>query len=230
MFNSSAAVLVAEQPFYPLILLLCYPQTWQHLSGVWHSPHQTKHKDLLLYCYSTVKASWLHPHNPQTYAQRGGKVGLEGHQESKRLCWIFILCSNYYFFFSSRWLSPLYFSSQVEVLASHLALKQVHCKHTFGGMIFILFVQYFTHPSVLYLHSINTGVSAKNSAWVYSCTNMIRALTNTADRLLYEPFHLFLEVQKPLVDSQTDKSTPSTSVSSSSVSNPDPSLCPQGIL
>ncbi len=59
---------------------------------------------------------------------------------------------------------------------------------------------------------------------------MIRALNNIADRLLYEPFHLFLEVQKPLVDSQTDKSTPSTSVSSSSVSNPDPGLCPQGIL
>lgn len=225
MFNSSAAVWVEEQHFYPLILLLCYPQTWQHFSGVWHSPHQTKHKNLLLYCYSTVKASWLHPHNPQTYTQRGGKVGLEGHQESKRLCGIFILCSNYYFF-SSRWLSPLYFWSQVEVLASHLALKQVHCKHTFGGMISKLFVQYFTHPSVLYLHSINTGASAKNSIWVYSCTNMIRQPTQQTTIRTLSP----LEVQKPLVDSQTDKSTLSTSVSSSSVSNPDPGLCPQGIL
>lgn len=99
--------------FYPLILLLCYPPARQHLGGVWHSPHQTKHKDLLLYCYSTVKASWLHPHSPRTYARRDGKVfplrvRLEGHRESKRLCGIFIRRSNYYFF-NSRWLSPLYF-------------------------------------------------------------------------------------------------------------------------
>ncbi len=134
MFNSSAAVWVAEQPFYPLILL-CSPLTWQQLSGVWHSSHQTKHKDLLLYCYSTVKTLWLLPHNPRTCTQRDGKVfplrvGLEGHNESKRLCGIFIHRSNYYYyyyyyyyFFSSCWLSPLYFRSHVEVLASHLALK-----------------------------------------------------------------------------------------------------------
>lgn len=30
--------------------------------------------DLLLYCYSTVKDSWLHPQTPQTYTQRDGKV------------------------------------------------------------------------------------------------------------------------------------------------------------
>lgn len=59
---------------YPLVFLLFYPQTWWHLSGVWHSPHQTKHKDLLLYCYSTVKDSWLHPHSPQTHTWRDGKV------------------------------------------------------------------------------------------------------------------------------------------------------------
>lgn len=104
MFNSSAALWVAalfvdSSP--------CSPQIQQHQSGVSHSPHQTKHKYLLFYCYSTVKASWLHPHNPQTYTQRGGMVfpwgvGLEEHQESKRLCGIFIHRSNYYFFFNSR--------------------------------------------------------------------------------------------------------------------------------
>ncbi|TNN88004.1 hypothetical protein EYF80_001585 [Liparis tanakae] len=59
---------------------------------------------------------------------------------------------------------------------------------------------------------------------------MIRALTNTPDRLRNKPFHLFLEVQKALADRQTDESTPSTSVSSSSVSDPDPGLGPQGLL
>lgn len=45
-----------------------------------------------------------------------------------------------------------------------------------------------------------------------------------------KPFRLFLEVQKPIVDIQMDKSTSSTSVFSSGVSNPDPGFCPQGIL
>lgn len=83
--NSFAAVWVAERPF-----VLSYPQTWQHLSGVWYSPHQTKHKDLLLYCYSTVKDSWLHPHNPQKPTRRGNgkvfllRVGLEGDARNQR--------------------------------------------------------------------------------------------------------------------------------------------------
>lgn len=50
--------------------LVSYPRTWQHLSGVWHSPHRTKHNDLLLYCYSTVKDSWRHPRSPQ-HVHRG---------------------------------------------------------------------------------------------------------------------------------------------------------------
>lgn len=45
-----------------------------------------------------------------------------------------------------------------------------------------------------------------------------------------KPSRLFLEVQKPIVDIRMDKSTPSTSVFSSGVSNPDPGFCPQGIL
>lgn len=110
MSNSAAAAWAAEQPFYPLVLLPSSPQTWQHLSGVWHSPYQTKHKDLLLYCYSTVKASGLYPHSPPTFTQRHGKVfplqvSLVGHQESKRLCGVFIHRSNYYY--NSRRLSLL---------------------------------------------------------------------------------------------------------------------------
>lgn len=111
-------------------------------------------------------------------------------RNQKRLCGIFIHRSNYYFF-NSRWLSPPYFWSHVEVLASHLALKQVHCKHIFGGMIFMLFVAYFTHPSVWYPYSVNTGASAKNSTWVYSCTNIIQALTTTRDGLYTNPFTSF---------------------------------------
>lgn len=109
------------------------------------------------------------------------------------------------------------------MLASHLALKQVHSKHIL--VVFDFLCSVFTH-----LHSINTGASARNSSLGIYWTNMIWALTNTPQWLLYEPFHLFLEVQKPLVDSQTDRTPPSTSVSSSSVSNPDPCLCAQGIL
>lgn len=148
-----AAVWVAERPFILSPLILSYPQTWQHLSGVWLSPHQTKHKDLLLYCYSTVKDSWLHPHNPQNLHAEGWQ-GLSitswpwgRHQESRRLCWILIHCSNYYFFLILT--DFLLYLSQVEVLASHLALEPVLCKHTFGGCDFHPFCSVFTHPSVL---------------------------------------------------------------------------------
>lgn len=45
-----------------------------------------------------------------------------------------------------------------------------------------------------------------------------------------KPSRLFLKVQKPVVDIQMDKSTPSTSLFSSGVYNPGPGFCPQGTL
>lgn len=52
--------------------------------------------------------------------------------------------------------------SQVEVLASHLALEQVLCKHTSGGCDFRTFCSVF-YPSIcpIYPHRINTEASAK---------------------------------------------------------------------
>lgn len=81
--------------FFPssLFILLCYPQTWQHLSGVWHGPHQTKHKDLLLYCYSLwrpLESTRLEPTCRGMGEVIPSWVGFEGHQESKRLCDIYI--------------------------------------------------------------------------------------------------------------------------------------------
>ena len=143
---------VSEQPFIPSSLHLCHPHTWQHLSGVWLGP-RTKHKDLLLYCYSTVNGLSTPPsRSSDPHAEgmaRPFHLGLEGHQESRRLWWIFILGSNFYYFFGFRWLSPLYSWSQVEVLASHLALKQVHCKHTFSWLwftfFFVLYLSYLLY-------------------------------------------------------------------------------------
>lgn len=132
----------------------------------------------------------------------------EGRQESNRLCGTFINCSNNYYIFNSRSLSPLELWPHFEMLANHFALKQVHFKHTFGGMISTFSVQYFTHPSILCPRSIN-GASAIKSSRVWSCTNMIQALTTTTT-----PHGL----EKPIVDTQTEKSTPVTSVSSSRVS------------
>lgn len=70
--------------FIPMILSPWNLTTFQ--LRFWPSPHETKHKDLLYYCNSTVKDSWLHPRNPQSYIQRDGKVfplgvGLKGLQE-----------------------------------------------------------------------------------------------------------------------------------------------------
>lgn len=46
-----------------------------NISVVYDTAHiEQSTKDLLLYCYSTVKDSWLHPQTPQTYTQRDGKV------------------------------------------------------------------------------------------------------------------------------------------------------------
>ena len=107
---------------------------------------------------------------------------------------------------NSRWLSPLCFWSQVEVLASHLALKQVHCKHTFWWLWFpyFLFSILPIHLSnyTAYLHSINTGASAKNRAWMYSCTNLIRALTNTPDDYI-NPFPSHYKCKNPHMDKST---------------------------
>lgn len=86
------------------------------------------------------------------------------------------------------------------MLASHLALEQVLCKHTWWLRFpYILFSISLIHLSY-YLSAQYKEASAKNSIWVYSCTDTTQPLINTADRLLYKPFHLFLEVQKHHVD------------------------------
>lgn len=107
-------------------------------------------------CFYTVTPLWRTLDSTLTilkiYTQRDGKVfplrvGLEGDTRNQRGFvgyWSTVATTT---FFDSYWLSPLYFWSQVGVLASHLALEQVLCKHTFGGCDF--HTPYFTHPSVL---------------------------------------------------------------------------------
>lgn len=80
MFNSSAAGW-----FWCAAFSSCYPQTRRHVRGVEQRPHPTKHKDLLLYCYSTVKASLAHLHFPGVLTRAGWRAGLF-HGESKWLC------------------------------------------------------------------------------------------------------------------------------------------------
>lgn len=236
MLNSSAAVWAAEQPFF-ILLLLCYPQTWQHLSGVWHSPHQTKHNRpafiLLLNCEGllTAPSQSLSPHAEGTARSFHYQSALKAARNQRGFVGYLSTVATTTTTSSILPVFVLYtFDHTLRCQPATLPWNRFIAKTLFCGMISILSVQYFTHPSVLYPHRMNTGASAKNSTRVYSCTNMIRALTTTLHGLLYKPFHLFLEVQKPIVDTQTDKSTPSTSVSSSSVSDPDPGLCPQGIL
>lgn len=102
MFNSFAAVWVAEQPFYPLILLRCYPQTRQYLSLTEPSSNKAQIPAfiLLLHCEGL-----LTPPSQSSNLHAEGQHGLEGPQKSKRLCWIFIHRSNYYYFFNYCWLS-----------------------------------------------------------------------------------------------------------------------------
>lgn len=94
--------------------------------------------------------------------------------------------------------------------------------------------------TLLYPDTWSIGASCFRSgpAWTVTVPTSIQGLaTNTSHTDCYiqkkkrkKPSRLFLEVQKPIVDIQMDKSTPSTSVFSSGVSNPDPGFCPQGIL
>lgn len=94
--------------------------------------------------------------------------------------------------------------------------------------------------TLLYPDTWSTGASCFRSgpAWTVTVPTSIQGLaSNTSHTDCYiqkkkrkKPSRLFLEVQKPIVDIQMDKSTPSTSVFSSDVSNPDPGFCPQGIL
>ena len=70
MANSSAAGWLWHTAFSS-----CYPQTRRHVRGVEQRPHPTKHKDLLLYCSSTVKASSAHPHFPGAPTRAGWRRG-----------------------------------------------------------------------------------------------------------------------------------------------------------
>lgn len=55
-------------------------------------PRPTKHKDLLLYCYSTVKASFAHPRVPGGVTRRGGNR--RSNQRGFVILTPYILCSN----------------------------------------------------------------------------------------------------------------------------------------
>lgn len=162
-----------------------------------------------------MKASWLHPHNPQTYTQRDGKVGLEEHQESKMLCWMFIHRSNYYYFFNSSWLSPLYFWSNIEVFASHLALKQVHCKHILAGLISIPFL-YFTKS----LGPISSQYKCRRPQLEIApgCVVVQTSSEHARPTTIQTLSPLFRSAKTPSRIGQTDESAP-TEV-----------LCPRGIL
>lgn len=123
--------------FIPLILLLCSPSNLT--TSQWCSTQPSSNKAqipafiLLLHCEGLLtppsQSSNLHARGMARSFHY--ESALRDTRNQKRLCWMFIHRSN---FFNSRWLSPLYFSSHVEVLASHLALKPVHCKHSSGGL------------------------------------------------------------------------------------------------
>lgn len=124
-------------------------------------------------CFYTVTPlwrTWLRPRYPHTYTQRGWQC-LSWRDAGIHRGFVGFLSAVAINTTSSKTSSSIYFLSQVEVLASHLALKQVHWKHTFFLVLISTFrVVYFARPSAPHLHSINTGASAKNITWVCSCT------------------------------------------------------------
>lgn len=120
MFNSSAAGW-----FWWAAFSSCYPQTRWHVRGVEQRPHPTKHKDLLLYCYSTVKASLAHPHFPGALTRAGWRRG----RSTVNQCG-FVLLSHR----TPSVATVAATSSIVEVSDSHLALQQ-HAKAWFPHLI-----------------------------------------------------------------------------------------------
>lgn len=181
MFNSSAAGW-----FWWAAFSSCYPQTRWHVRGVEQRPHPTKHKDLLLYCYSTVKASLAHPHFPGALTRAGWRRGCS----TVNQCGFVVLSHR-----TPSVATVAATSSIVEVSASHLALQQ-HAK----AMISTLNPQCFTHQTFQCPQSTTTG-----------------ALSTTSTPPGLQTLSPLLEVQKLFVDTQADRSTPSTSFSSSSL-------------
>lgn len=175
MLNSSAAVWAAEQPFF-ILLLLCYPQTWQHLSGVWHSPHQTKHNRpafiLLLNCEGllTPPSQSLSPHAEGTARSFHYQSALKAARNQRGFVGYLSTVATTTTTSSILPVFVLYtFDHTLRCQPATLPWNRFIAKTLFCGMISILSVQYFTHPSVLYPHRMNTGASAKNSTRVYSC-------------------------------------------------------------
>lgn len=177
MFNSSAAGW-----FWWAAFSSCYPQTRQHVRGVEQRPHPTKHKDLLLYSYSTVKASAARPHFPGALTRAGWPRGRSTVNQSG-----FVVLRHR----TPSVATVAATSSVVEVLESHCMLRVPHL---------ILGVLPIKPSSVLRVQLQGPP-----------------STTSTPAGLLYKPSHVFLEVQKLFVDTQADRSTPSTSFSSSSL-------------